>query len=370
MRYLTNLFTPETYEIWSDQRPGISGFPRSQKRTAERVDAGDIFICYLTKLSRWVGVLRVVEGPFEDHTPVFATEDDRYVIRFKVEPIVWLPKELGVPIRDSILWDHLSFTRDLPTGSTSWTGKLRRSLVDLSPEDGELLRKVLGRQAENGTEYPVDGEWYARLLPRLVQRKNGHVSVVVPDNGGNQGIARDSKQEAVTELRESHRIQGVLAQVGEAMGFKVWLPRGDRSNVMAAWSPRSGTLLEKLPLNYDEVTLKTVEQIDVLWLKGRSIVRAFEVEHTTAVYSGILRMADLLALQPNMDIKLHIVAPVDRKDKVMAEIRRPVFSLLEKGALARYCTFLSYDSLDELAVDPHLSYMSDAVLSEYEEVAG
>ena len=29
-------------------------------------------------------------------------------------------------------------------------------------------------------------------------------------------------------------------------------------------------------------------------------------------------MADLLALQPNMDIKLHIVAPFERKDKVMS----------------------------------------------------
>jgi hypothetical protein len=38
-------------------------------------------------------------------------------------------------------------------------------------------------------------------------------------------------------------------------------------------------------------------------------VRAFEVEHTTAIYSGLLRMADLLSLVPNMDIKLHIVAP-------------------------------------------------------------
>jgi hypothetical protein len=27
------------------------------------------------------------------------------------------------------------------------------------------------------------------------------------------------------------------------------------------------------------------------------------VEHTTSIYSGILRMADLLALQPNMDIR-------------------------------------------------------------------
>jgi hypothetical protein len=46
--------------------------------------------------------------------------------------------------------------------------------------------------------------------------------------------------------------------------------------------------------------------------EGCSIVRAFEVEHTTSVYSGILRMADLLALQPNMDIKLQFVALEDK----------------------------------------------------------
>ena len=59
--------------------------------------------------------------------------------------------------------------------------------------------------------------------------------------------------------------------------------------------------LSVLPLNYNEPTLQTIEQIDVLWLRGRAIVRAFEVEHTTAVYSGILRMVDLLALQPICD---------------------------------------------------------------------
>lgn len=69
-------------------------------------------------------------------------------------------------------------------------------------------------------------------------------------------------------------------------------------------------------------------------------MRAFEVEHTTSVYSGILRMADLLALQPNMDIRLHIVAPGAKREKVFQEIRRPVFSLLEKGPLAEGCTYL------------------------------
>jgi hypothetical protein len=78
-------------------------------------------------------------------------------------------------------------------------------------------------------------------------------------------------------------------------------------------------------------------------------VRAFEVEHTTSVYSGLLRMADLLALQPNMDINLHIVAPLIRQEKVFSEIRRPVFSLLDKGPLSESCTYLSYESIREIA---------------------
>ena len=128
-------------------------------------------------------------------------------------------------------------------------------------------------------------------------------------------------------------------------------------------------LVERLPLNYDETTLRTIEQIDVLWLKGRSIRRAFEVEHTTSIYSGILRMADLLALQPNMDISLHIVAPAARRERVFAELRRPVFSLLDHGPLSETCTYLSYDSIREIAEQPHLSHLSDSVLDAYEEPA-
>jgi hypothetical protein len=80
-------------------------------------------------------------------------------------------------------------------------------------------------------------------------------------------------------------------------------------------------------------------------------------------------MADLLALQPNMDIKLHLVAPASRREKVFDELRRPVFSLLEKGPLSESCTYISYDSLYELARQKHLIHLSDSVLEDYEEVA-
>jgi hypothetical protein len=153
------------------------------------------------------------------------------------------------------------------------------------------------------------------------------------------------------------------------MGMQIWIPRSDRSGVLGEWRGDHQPILDRLPLNYEDTTLKTIEQIDILWLKGRAIKRAFEVEHTTSIYSGILRMADLLALQPNMDIRLHIVAPGGRRDKVFQEIRRPVFSLLDRGPLSESCTFLSYDSVRELAQQPHLAHLADSVVDEYEEDA-
>lgn len=78
-------------------------------------------------------------------------------------------------------------------------------------------------------------------------------------------------------------------------------------------------------------------------------------------------MADLLALQPNMDIRLHIIAPEERREKVFAEIRRPVFSLLERGPLSDSCTFMTYESVRNLAKETKLQYMSDEVLQDYEE---
>ena len=78
-------------------------------------------------------------------------------------------------------------------------------------------------------------------------------------------------------------------------------------------------------------------------------------------------MADLIALQPNMSIKLHIVAPEPKRDKVLQEIRRPVFSLLEGRALSEMCSYLSYDSITQIRELKHLEHLSDHVLEDYEE---
>ncbi len=209
---------------------------------------------------------------------------------------------------------------------------------------------------------PVKALWKGG---HTVKRVDKNVSVVVPT------VPDEEEDDApdVDSVRESMQIQGLIAKIGTLMGFTIWLPRSDRGRVLKVWKAEPGELLDELPLGYDSTTTKTIEQIDVLWLRKRSIVRAFEVEHTTSVYSGLLRMADLVALQPNINIKLHIVAPAEKRGKVLQEIQRPVFSLLEGRALSEMCTYLSYDSIKDIGDLKHLAHLSDKVIEDYEEAA-
>lgn len=366
MKYLVDLFSPTTYETFTESSRTVSGFRVSQEQQAKRVQVGDIFVCYMTKLSRWVGLLEVQSECFIDTTPIYSS-DDPYIVRFRVRPLVWLPRDLAVPIREPRVWNTLSFTRGRDKNLSRWTGTVRNSLRILSEADGQFLADLLLEQARVQHRYPFDEREYQKYLTRSVRGSAKTVDVTVPENHEEETAIAPIVHD---EVRESIKMQALLASIGQKMGMKIWIPKADRSRVLTEWKGGEVALLDVLPLNYDETTIKTIEQIDVLWLRGRAIARAFEVEHTTSVYSGILRMADLLALQPNMDIKLHIVAPASRQDKVFQEIRRPVFSLLEHGPLYESCTFLSYESVHELANIRHLSHMSDSVIDdEYAQIA-
>jgi hypothetical protein len=96
------------------------------------------------------------------------------------------------------------------------------------------------------------------------------------------------------------------------------------------------------------VTNRTIELIDVLWLKGNSIHAAFEIEATSSVYSGLLRMSDLLQLQPNLNINLFIVAPESRRRKVRDEILRPTFQWRDRP-LSSVCGYLPFSTVKEQA---------------------
>ena len=372
MSYFLNLFTPETWSAFREHGANISGFRYRQRRVAQNhIKEGDIFLCYMVRLSRWCGVLRIVSPAFQDEKPIFKNPDP-FVIRFKVEPIVLLDPEFSLPILDDRIWDGLSETKAIDKGSRGWAVNFRSSLRKIEDSDGEFLSSQLEKQKEEKSEYPLTDKDRRQLAKVFkVRTPSGEISVDVPedDEDGHDDVNTDVEA-TTSESRQSHLVQAKVAKIGIKMGFQIWVPRNDKARVLDHVSDDEKPLfLDILPINYDDTTLRTIEQIDVIWLKGRSIARAFEVEHTTAVYSGLLRMADLLALQPNMDIRLHIVAPDEKREKVLREIRRPVFSLLERGPLYEKCTFLSYNSIKSLGDTSHLVHMNDSIIEEYEEWA-
>ena len=219
-----------------------------------------------------------------------------------------------------------------------------------------------GGNREDREKFIELAKFYSRSLRRTANRKNPPL-VRKPQN--------QTPALTAIEPRRSILIQAMLTEIGVEMGFSIWVPKADKKRVLDATQAKyHAAFLDELPLNYDDATLDTIAQIDVLWLKNKSIVRAFEVEHTTAVYSGLLRMADLLALQPNMDIRLHIVAPDNRRKKVFREMLRPVFCLLDRGPLARSCTFIAYSNINAITRLEHLSHLKDGILEKYEEQAG
>lgn len=130
-----------------------------------------------------------------------------------------------------------------------------------------------------------------------------------------------------TDERTHTEVQGWLRDLGRALGFGVWIARNDRGRLYGEGRLGEGCL-DRLPLGPEaKEHAESVGLIDVLWLDGTRIVAAFEVEHTTSIYSGIVRMLDLALGGDGAAVHaLYLVAPDKREADVRAQIGRPAFS--------------------------------------------
>lgn len=368
MKYFIDLFSPETAKAFSKSDQSTSGFRISRKTYVENqeISSGDKFICYCTRIQRFIGVFEVQSTPFIDNKPIFTETDDPFTLRFKVKPLIWLPFEKSIPVHDDLIWDKLSFTKNLSKDSNRWTYMVFSSPRLWPKEDCEYIEQLLTKQAKDLKDFPFSEHDEKKLKTSKIRISGKkEISVSVPDDDEESPIKE--KPVKSKEQRDSIIVQAKLSEIGEKLGFKIWIPKSDRARVLEIWRPKGDSVLDELPLVFDETTLKTIRNIDILWIKRRSIIRAFEVEDTTSIYSGILRMADLLSLQPMLDIKIHIVAPDIRRESVFQQITRPVFAVMEKGPLAELCSYISYESIFELSKEKRLEHMTDTILDEYSE---
>jgi len=348
MTYWLDLFTGETWKQFRAAGGTVSGYRQSMRSRSKNVKAGDVFLCYLTGVMRWVGALEVI-GRTDDTTPIWSV--DAFPVRFKVKPLVLLDPEVGVPMMS--LEGKLSFFQG-PHHRGGFKGFVRMSPNRFrDSRDGDLILKLLREAEANPVSTPVDPKQLARR-PRYikVELKKGKsviptvVSVPEPEPEVEETPPATTPAEPAIEAPTRHtEIQYHLLQLGVELGLDVWVARNDRSRTYGGNTlGLMPSMLDELPTQFNEATTRTIELIDVLWLKGNSIIAAFEVESTTSIYSGLLRMSDLLSLQPNLDIQIFLVAPEERRGKVAQEIRRPTFAYRERP-LPKLCGFLAFEKL-------------------------
>lgn len=102
-------------------------------------------------------------------------------------------------------------------------------------------------------------------------------------------------QQEIEEENEHLKIQLLLTEIGRNLGYDVYVASNDRKKSLDGKSLEFITVPELPPLNLSADIAKTVSLIDVIWLSKDSsqIECAFEIEKSTSVYSGILRLIDL-----------------------------------------------------------------------------
>lgn len=332
--YWLDVFTTETWLEFRQHGAAISGFPEGRQATVQRMRPGDLLLCYLTRYSRWVGLLKVNGQPYWDESPIWSKAT--YPSRVPVHPVVLLEPEQGIPVLT--MRNELSVFQGLKNPN-KWSGPFRHSPSQWTQKDGVVVAQAIQDAA--------DGKVVRPLPPTA--KPDAHVATVKDTDYGSSALTTVDGQAAEDEDAKAPsrhtEMQFLLMRLGAAMGYDVFVARGDPNR---EWRGRKlGDMPRRrasLPHQFDDVTNKTIEWIDVLWLDGEAIVAAFEIESTTQIYTGLLRMSDLIAMQPNLAIPLFLVAPEERRGKVLAEVNRPTFKR-RKTPLAEVCRYISFERL-------------------------
>jgi type II restriction enzyme len=186
---------------------------------------------------------------------------------------------------------------------------------DLGAIGGLLFDVGSGRYAPppRGDDTPARAAWEADLAK--VREENAKAS---------KALAAEREGD-----RTHTEIQGWLRDLGKALGYGVWIAANDRNRPFNGGKLADGCL-DKLPDAVERAPgADAVRLIDVLWLDPvqERVVAAYEVEHSTSIYSGIVRMLDLaLGTDAHALEGLFLVAPNGREGEVRAQVSRPAFS--------------------------------------------
>ncbi len=202
---------------------------------------------------------------------------------------------------------------------------MREGMIRLNEQHRHCLSNDLGAIA--GLMFDIGSSRYA-APPRLAEPAELERWKLDLQRVREESASAQKQWLAAQECDATHtQMQGWLRDMGKSLGFDVWIASNDRGREYDQSILADGCLTQ-LPVGAAQ-GLESIRLIDVVWFSQGSaqVVAAFEVEHSTSIYSGIVRMLDLaLGTKMGASSTLFLVAPDDRRDDVAQQLRRPAFS--------------------------------------------
>lgn len=241
--------------------------------------------------------------------------------------LYFLHPTLVPPFNTAIVNGYNALTgANVKLGSWEHFLAMRTGILDLNDRHRDLLSNDLG--AIGGLLFDVGSKRYP--APPLDGAEIGDWSTRLEAARDEARTLSKAAQRDGENERTHTEIQAWLRDLGLALGYDVWIAANDRSRSFAG-APLGHGCLERLP---DTIATSkgadSIRLIDVLWLErgGDHVAAAFEVEHSTSIYSGIVRMLDLALSGSDLHATagLFLVAPDAREADVRAQLQRPAFS--------------------------------------------
>jgi hypothetical protein len=132
------------------------------------------------------------------------------------------------------------------------------------------------------------------------------------------------KEEVRLSLSRHSELIALLAKIGEARGHKIWIGQREQHETASGLveTIKLRELVTAKPAALKDVkNLRPVLDMDLLWLEGNKVVRAFEVECTTTMTSGLQRGSNLPSSVPKT-----MVIPEEREKDFERKMKSPLFS--------------------------------------------
>ena len=132
------------------------------------------------------------------------------------------------------------------------------------------------------------------------------------------------KPEIQQRVNQHSEIIAILALIGKKKGHNIWIGKREQHERDSGLAAKGKTLKEYMTLKQLKIdnasNQSVIENIDLIWIKGKEIKAIFEIESTTTMTSALMRGSNV-----DERVDKFMVLPEEREGQLRNKLTSPLF---------------------------------------------